>query len=267
MHFAHEPIRPVRLEVLGELVYVSEWQALMSQQPHRLLNEDERTWLDVILHDMDIHITQRHASVAASLVRWFGTNCGLAFLEVGKRAVLAQPRLPTMAWVGAWAVENYRHHGINSGFRTLEHILAGNDDLDSRGDLARIPALSPDDYEVAEKVCAWLGTYEGERYLERCEDRINLLRAAAKADAGRIIPSSAIPGAVWVTPFARRDCEELCLGGQALGGWKVLDNGEHYAFVNKLGGVAVEETQADMGSARAWVEAHAAPVVRVLAAN
>ncbi|HBP6526436.1 TPA: hypothetical protein L6A81_12420 [Pseudomonas aeruginosa] len=267
MHFTHEPIRPVRLEVLGEQVYVSEWQDLMGQQPYRLLHEDERSWLEVILHDMDIKVTQRHASVAASLIRWFGTNCGLAFLEVGKRAAAAQPRLPGMAWVGAWAVENYRHQGINSGFRTLEHILASTDDLDSRGDLARIPPLTPEDYEVAEKVCAWLGTYDGGLYLERCEARIDQLRAAAKADAGRIIPSKAIPGAVWVTPFARRDREELCLGGQAVGGWKKLESGEHYAFVNKLGGVAAEETQADMGSARSWVEAHAAALVTSLVAN
>lgn len=269
MQLVHEPIRPVRQEVLGELVFVEQWQSLMDAKPERLDEDDERCWLRLILRDMDIPVTQRHATVAASLVCWYGTNCGSSFLQGGKSAAAANPRRPGPAWVGAWAQENHRVYGSGGGYRTLEHILALDTDRTRDGlvGLWRTPDLAVDDFEVAEHVCAWLGSNAGAQFLAACEARIELLRSAAGGNAGRILPCPAIPGAVWVTPFFSRDSEELRLGGNTLGGWKRQSADSFSAYVNRLGEVANETVMTDQGYARAWVEARAAEFVSTMVAG
>jgi len=261
MQLIHDPVHPVRPEVLGEVVFVSQWQALMLETPPRLSHDEDRTWLEVILRDMSVEVTQRHATVAASLVRWFGTNCGLAFLQKGKQAAEREPFIPfySMAWLKTWAEENHRIHGLNSGVRTLEHVLASAEDYD-RGELRRIPKLTVEDYEAAEHLCAWLGTVKGVEFVQRCEDRMAILRAAAKHHGGRIIPCETIPAAVWNTPFNSRDSEELCIGGRALGGWKKLDS-DYHAFMHGLDRPGEEVNFSDINSARTWVEVRSAKLL------
>lgn len=266
MQIIHEPIRPVRQEVLGELVFVEQWQKLMSTKPERLDEDDDRTWLEVILRDMGVEVAQRHATVAASVVCWFGTNCGASFLLAGKKAAALNSRRAPMVWTGAWAQENHRILGVSGGYRTLEHILADDSDRTAQGlvGLWRTPDLSVDDFEVAEHLCAWLGSFEGEQFLSRCEQRIEQLLKAANGNAGRIIPCEGIPDAVWVTPFFCRDSEELMLAGKVLGGWKKHSDNELMVFANDLDRAAKQGVKADPGSARAWVEAHASEFVNTL---
>lgn len=263
MQIIHDPIRPVRPEVLGELVFVEQWKKLMSSKPERLDEDDDRTWLEVILRDMGVEVTQRHATVAASVVCWFGTNCGASFLMTGKQAAALNTRRAPMAWIGAWAQENHRILGVSGGYRTLEHILADDSDRTTQGlvGLWRTPDLSADDFEVAEHLCAWLGSFEGEQFLGRCEQRIDQFRNAANGNAGRIIPCEAIPNAVWVTPFFCRDSEALMIAGKVLGGWKKHSDNELQVFANDLDKASKHSVQADPGSARAWVEGQASKFI------
>jgi hypothetical protein len=263
MTLKHDPIRPVRQEVLGEFVFIEQWQQLMAANPNDLDSDDNRTWLELILREMGFAVEQRHATVAASLVCWFGTNCGGSFLETGKKAAAVVPRRAPAAWVGAWAQENYRIMGVAGGYRTLEHILALDSDRTAQGlvSLVRTPDLSVDDFEVAEHVCAWLGSWEGGEFLKRCEARIEELRQAGGGNAGRIIPSESIAGAVWVTPFFSRDSEELRIAGKVIGGWKKLGDTAFEAFISGPDDLAKPESLADTAAARIWVEAHAFRVV------
>ena len=84
----------------------------------------------------------------------------------------------------AWAQENCRQRGINSGVRLLEDLLAPADHFGVHGSrgycLLQFPQLSSDDYEVAEHLAVWLGT-DGRDFVEDCQRRIEEVRQARRA--------------------------------------------------------------------------------------
>lgn len=168
----HEPLRPARNGTIGEVVYSTQWKALMETLPHP--DAPDCTRLADILNHLPMQIEQRHATAAASFVCWLGTNCGRSFLMLGKRAAEGQrPLNKVKAWLGEWAWENARVRGVNHGTRTVEHCLAPADHMGSGG-LSCIPDLSVTDYEVIDHVVMWLASLDGERFIEHCEKEIEL---------------------------------------------------------------------------------------------
>lgn len=164
--FLHEPTRPPRRGTAGEVIFSEEWRRLMASPPQRLVDfssEDANHLTHDILHDLPVRATQRHATIMASLVCWFGTNCGRAFIHEARRAAEADTHVER-AWLGAWAWENVRQSGINGGVRILEAVMAPTWP-------GPLPELSVEDYEVADCLVRWLATH-GRAFLGRCESRL-----------------------------------------------------------------------------------------------
>ncbi|WP_455233404.1 hypothetical protein [Geopseudomonas aromaticivorans] len=183
----HEPVRPVRPDVLGEVAFYTEWQDLMAQEPPMgFMVADSH--LEIILAALGGQVTQRRATVAASLIKWLGTNCGRSMREEAQRlATLEVAGLGDRAWLKAWAVENRRDLSSNYGDRALEAILAEEFLPDGR---VVVPELTMDDYEVAEQLMLWLGSHNGKAYLQRCEQRLRALYAAQEALGGGLVPTA-----------------------------------------------------------------------------
>lgn len=177
MPLLHEPSLPVRQDVIGEVVFVEAWQRLMDVPVEFPLDVDCDTMLDDVLSHYPYSVGQREATVCASIICWLGTNCGLGFLhECKKLAEMFPSYRREHAYLAAWTIENSRSPGVNSGVRTLEHILS---DTIGRtgvlGNLGRIPASpSADDYECAECLIKWLSTTKGQDFLKYCEMEIQL---------------------------------------------------------------------------------------------
>lgn len=173
----HKPRAPYpRTGHIGEHVYSEDWEALMLTLDRDGVNAPN-SMLAGILTALPENITQRHATICASVVTWLGTSCGQSIILNGrslKAKGVHQPYL--MAWHG----QNTRTTGVNSGFRIIEHLLAPEDHFgrnwlfDVGPTLQRIPALTVSDYETVEHLMTWLDYY-GEGFLLKCERRIAAL--------------------------------------------------------------------------------------------
>jgi hypothetical protein len=160
----HRAINPPSASLVGEKVFAQRWQDLMAL--HKKHGHDpEKPMIEEVLRRMLCEVRQRHATVAATFIQWLGTNGGRAFIDEGERL----GKLMTCrahGYLGAWAVENYRCPGINSGIRAIEYILAPADYY-CEGILKQIPEVSADDYEVVEHVIWWLAE-DGREFLQGC---------------------------------------------------------------------------------------------------
>jgi hypothetical protein len=254
--FCHEPIKPARRETIGEQVFLRHWQALMGSSPSDTSDYAQPTWLEQILYNLYEIITQRHATVAASLITWLGTNYGRSLISAARaHEALAPSTCSEFAWLAAWSVVNRRARGTNSGVRILEHVLAPLDSLSPQGQLLEIPQLSAEDFEVAEHLCMWLGTPQGKNFIAGAEQELQRLKEAAHYPCGRIEPATGLKGvvAVWNTPDHSRDREELCIGGDTFGGWAPTATGDFEAYVDRSGR-RNSVTFADLDEAKRWVE-------------
>lgn len=171
---SHEPIRAPRADVIGECVYAARWAALMAETVDTYGHE--AGVLGTILSLLVREPSQRHATVAASFIKWLGTNCGRAFLQQAKQH---EPMVGGGGgYAAAWGVENARRPGINGGYRAIEAILAPADHwgtalFSGHTGLVRQPDLSLDDYEAVEQLVRWLGSYEGRQFVAACEAEID----------------------------------------------------------------------------------------------
>lgn len=164
---SHTPMYPPRAEHHGEQVFAEKWAELMAKEGGIYADYFSNVELQSILHAGD-YLTQRMATVAATFVQWLGTSCGRGFIEQARR----RPSLNQAdAFVAEWAIENYRHAAVNSGYRAIEHILALPEDR-ANGSLRCRPELSVDDYETVEHVVYWLGIAQGSAFILSCEKEI-----------------------------------------------------------------------------------------------
>ena len=175
--FDHTPIRPVRSDVIGEQVFVEAWQALMSKEPPSIWDtESPNAQLYAVLSRVSGRLTQRHASVSASVIRWLGTNNGRAFLAQAEglaERLAGSLFCRTSAFVMAWGNENQRLNFRDFGLRTIEMVLAPAHEITENGrDTKRTP-LSASDYETVESVVAWLAEGAGHTFLKGCQAEID----------------------------------------------------------------------------------------------
>lgn len=173
----HKPMPPYpRPGCVGEFVYAEEWSTLMQKLDEEDGYNAPNSMLATVLTDLPTPITQRHATLCASVVCWLGTACGQSIVLGGKRHV-EHGIDRCHAYLMAWTVQNRRSSGT-SGFRMLERLMAP---LDHYGrhvflgpELVRQPEMTADDYETAEHLMVWLGE-RGEGFILRCEHRIREL--------------------------------------------------------------------------------------------
>jgi hypothetical protein len=176
----HKPIQPPRPTHIGEQVYASMWEAMMTkpavQEPACLTDESVEP-LDMVLRHFEWKITQREASVVASVVCWLGTTCGLAMIQSARRRA-ADAKVPQhLAYLIAWTIENRRVSYVNSGVRVIESVLAPPESR-IRGcvgpyrQVDPLPDVSGRDLEAVDHLMTWLGSADGERFIRTCEHAI-----------------------------------------------------------------------------------------------
>lgn len=150
------PGRP-RKGHLDEAVFAQVWfeannPSWLEDARHGLT--DHSTPMQAIERELPFFVTQEHATLAATLITWLGTNCGRAMLEQAERFALPTSGMtPRDAYVAAFAVENVRSRGVNSGLTLLDFLVSA-----CQG--AERPAygyVTAEHQEVAEQVMAWLG--------------------------------------------------------------------------------------------------------------
>ncbi|MFY4027173.1 hypothetical protein ACOTI1_24240 [Achromobacter xylosoxidans] len=111
----HIPVNLPRAGFYGERIYLELWREYLRGN-HDAISE--------IFGDLCQPLDQRGARVAASFMVWMGCNSGTSFTRHAER--LAQSgafRTRDRAFVAAWALENMRANGINSGVILTESML------------------------------------------------------------------------------------------------------------------------------------------------
>lgn len=154
--FDHTPMLPVR-ELLGEQVFAKAWSKLLSTP----VSEHTASMLDQILEAFSWHYTvgPPDAKVLASVVTWFGTRCGVVFLESANKNSEANDR-----YLREWTVKNRAVPWVNQGQRPLESILYG------QGSETRVTLR---ELEAVECLMRWLGSSpDAAEFMADCEAEI-----------------------------------------------------------------------------------------------
>lgn len=168
----HTPITPARAGHIGENVFLDEWVRLVSQDSlngHRDMAEDLIDPLHEILGVL--RVTPRRAAVAATFVKWMGCNAGLTVLDIAGRLRSLPRNIIKYPVLVAWTQENVRQWGVNGGIRFVDSVMATEGDFSRTAfgpSLSRQPVFDAEDLEVIERVCIWLGTGDGWRFVENC---------------------------------------------------------------------------------------------------
>jgi hypothetical protein len=170
----HEPLRPAR-DLVAEQVFAAEWLRLMTTPT----DHDDADYdgpenghqLSGILAHHPRLLNDRQSRVAASIIVWFGTNCGNCFLLEARQLRDRGVRYP---FVAQWAIDNTRFSWLNSGMKLIEHCCATelNPHAYSFGRQMVCPDLTVEDYETVEHVMVWLGNDEGRAFVAECERKI-----------------------------------------------------------------------------------------------
>lgn len=180
----HRPITGPRNGHIGEQVFCEKWIELQ-QRDVEFCEVDEPAHaakLARILINLRLpKIGERECSVAASWACYLGCNIGASVIALGDR--LKDGAGAYRRFAAAWAIHNTRSIGVNGGYRAIEYVLAPADCLSTEmfwtGGLRRAPDLSLTDCEVIEHLWLWLGTDEGESWLDDCQREVDRRQAAA----------------------------------------------------------------------------------------
>ena len=149
----HIPLQPPRASVPMEGIYLSLWQAFAERNPD--------DWAG-IFRDCNFTPRQRAASVAASFMVFMGCNGGRDFTHRAEQFANSKTfAWPEPAYIAAWALENNRSRGINSGLRCIEYMLASQHPIQNGSPLLgrvnwqAVPAITMEDLDVIECMVRW----------------------------------------------------------------------------------------------------------------
>jgi hypothetical protein len=148
----HIPLHPPRKSTPGEGIYLELWKEWATSRPN--------DWLAIF--ETNGPVRQRAASVAASFMVFMGCNGGRCFTLTAQRFADQQMfwHLRSHAYLAAWALENQRSHGVNSGLRTSEYMLAQEHPI-SKGVMggrvvrSLVPAITQEDNDILESMVRW----------------------------------------------------------------------------------------------------------------
>lgn len=154
-HVLHVPLAQPRPGTPGEGIYLSLWREFSTNRP--------REWHSIFRTTGPVR--QRAASVAASFMVFMGCNGGRGFTWTADR--LCEKGVFTNredAFVAAWAIENKRVYGTNSGLRTSEYMLAEKHPIvglpvgGTSVDWRLVPDITQEDYDILESMVIWWST-------------------------------------------------------------------------------------------------------------
>lgn len=122
-------------------------------------------------------IDENVCRVVASFISYLGTNGGSQFFADTERFKQIKNVPVEYVYELAWYYENMRKYGHSHNYRAIEYLLNPAEKHPGIGSIyfssdAYIPTVA--DYETIEYVCKWLGTFEGQKYLEKCKTEIEL---------------------------------------------------------------------------------------------
>lgn len=180
--FDHTPVRPARDGCIGEQIFLKNWVDLVTYDHGYHPDYDGPNGILIsIIQPGDGIITQRHATVAASMLRWLGTNNGRGLLDKAEHLAEKLSNRPD-GFVAAWALECRRSMSVNSGLNGPDHVMmaAGT----------RIPEkLSQDDLETMASIMEWLAAEtvtrlcNGASFLRKCQEDV---AEAVRAESRRV---------------------------------------------------------------------------------
>lgn len=162
--YIHRGIRAPRPHHIGEQVFFEHWTRYVDVEPEEDRNGPGRiSRLEDILSELPGKLDQRMVTVAATFMTWMGNNNGFSLWWEAERLRKDGVHYPV---VHAWTDNNRRIHGVNSGFRTIEAMLAPDDHFGPRQGFAGwglmyVPQLRWEDFETIEHLCEWLGEGNG----------------------------------------------------------------------------------------------------------
>lgn len=133
--------------------------------------------------------TERDQRVAATLVAWLGTNCGVGFLQgAAKLCTGASARLFPFAYMLHWqdlnketgSRNNYNYHVLRSlvnevPFSELEKY--GYPTSPARGYRHHFSPITRRDIDVSIAVFYWLGTPAGQSFIASVDNRVKAILA------------------------------------------------------------------------------------------
>lgn len=177
--FKHEPMPPhPRPNHIGEFVYSEEWSTLMQERPPYGL-DSPNSMLANVLWNLPARVTQRHATICATVICWLGTNCGRSVVDKALEYREKRIHHERQAYLIAWTIQNDRSPHVNHGIRILKHLLAPPECYGTPllgvlpgPQVVRRPELSAEDYEVVEHLMLWLTEGIGATFVSRCRKRI-----------------------------------------------------------------------------------------------
>lgn len=173
----HSPLRPYpRTGCWSESIYSSLWMVFMHREPVCADDPREINFADV-MQNFGYQIEPRHAKIVASIVCWFGTNCGTAFLRESEVFGSGLPsRMFHHRYVLNWTLENMRYSYLNRANRIIELCTNGTDPIE----------LTISDFEAVECLMRWLSTDDGQMFLtlarEECDAEAARQRLKQKAE-------------------------------------------------------------------------------------
>lgn len=147
----HIPLCPPRPGTPGEGIYLDLWREFATARP--------REWAAIFCTNGPVR--QRAASVAASFMVFMGCNGGQGFTWQAER-LAESGAFPYRegAFLAAWALQNKRERGVNSGLRLSEYMLAREYPIKASTSGARVswslvPNITQEDNDILESMVAW----------------------------------------------------------------------------------------------------------------
>lgn len=177
----HIGIRRPRPGFLGECAFSEKWVERMNRT-RKDWDQNTIEAIDQVLRNFSGQITQRIASVIAGTVAWLGTNCGRSMLHDAEKLRASRAAGRGHEYLMAWASENARQRGINSGMRVIESIVVAEADSTDFGPLNFAP-LGPvtfHDLEAVDCLMMWLADVEGQRFLSEALAEVEVRAAAMR---------------------------------------------------------------------------------------
>lgn len=150
----HIPLHPPRACTPAEGIYLGLWVEFATARP--------REWAAIF--ETNGPVRQRAASVAASFMVFMGCNGGRDFTWHAER--LAQSAVFPYregAFLAAWALDNRRSRGVNSGLRMSEYMLAREYPIrdtvrNGHVNWSLVPNITQEDNDILESMAAWWST-------------------------------------------------------------------------------------------------------------
>ncbi len=182
----HEPEVAPRKDVVGERVFAAFWRKEMHAQYDLWGQGSEidrvNPRLRGVLGSFPYELRQMDATLAASMVKWLGTNVGRCFIERALKDASEEAALK------AWAVENVGRPGLNFGRTPLDAVLMTEADIaadSGRGLLHAMFREVPDrksmrSADLANRLALWLGSTQGRGFVKKC-----LAKTDAALETGR----------------------------------------------------------------------------------